>query len=50
MYWKLCDDPFSDWEEPTVDVVPPFESVEFSNAHNSNGAVVCNPCMRSFGK
>jgi phosphoenolpyruvate carboxylase len=41
----------SDWEKPTVDVVPLFESVEdLLNAHNIMEQLYTNPCMRIIWK
>jgi phosphoenolpyruvate carboxylase len=41
----------SDWEKPTVDVVPLFESVEdLLNAHNIMEQLYTNDVCESFGK
>jgi phosphoenolpyruvate carboxylase len=41
----------SDWEKPTVDVVPLFESVEdLLNAHNIMEQLYTNQCMRIIWK
>jgi phosphoenolpyruvate carboxylase len=41
----------SDWEKPTVDVVPLFESVEdLLNAHNIMEQLYTNRCMRIIWK